>query len=267
MTAKLIFSDIDGTLITSDGDVSPATIDAIRKQIIAGSLFIPVSARMPKGIMNVVDKITNFCPIIAYNGALVLDEMGRPLNSQFFDAAKAVKLINEVKSIKNSDLAWNVYSGYNWFSSLEKSSLVEKEEKIVGVKSLPVSIDQIKDLKGVHKMLIIGDPDTLNELLPTLQQKFSDLSFVKAAPQLLEIIPKGINKGKAVEIVLDSFAVDKSNAWAFGDNYNDEAMLRAVGHPFLMGNAPEDFKNKVNFPIILDNDHDGVVAVLNKISN
>ena len=90
MTAKLIFSDIDGTLITSGGDVSPDTIDAIRKQIIAGNLFIPVSARMPKGIMNVVDKITNFCPIIAYNGALVLDEMGRPLNSQFFDAAEAI---------------------------------------------------------------------------------------------------------------------------------------------------------------------------------
>lgn len=118
MTAKPIFSDIDGTLITSQGDVSPATIDAIRKQIIAGNLFIPVSARMPKGIMNVVDKMPNFCPIIAYNGTLVLDEMGQPLNSQFFDAAEAVKLINEVESLKTSDLAWNVYSDYNWFSSL-----------------------------------------------------------------------------------------------------------------------------------------------------
>lgn len=267
MTAKLIFSDIDGTLITSQGDVSPATIDAIRKQIIAGNLFIPVSARMPKGIMNVVDKITNFCPIIAYNGALVLDEMGRPLNSQFFDAAEAVKLINEVESLKTSDLAWNVYSGYNWFSSLNKNPLVVKEEKIVGVKSLPVSIDRIKELKGVHKMLIIGNPDTLNKIIPTLQQKFSDLSLVKSASHLLEIIPKGVNKGAAVKTVLDSFAVDKSNAWAFGDNYNDEAMLSAVGHPFLMGNAPKELKNKVDFPITLDNDHDGIAAVLNKISN
>ena len=74
MSAKLIFSDIDGTLITSQGVVSSTTIEAIRKQIIAGNLFIPVSARFPKGIMNVVDKITNFCPMIAYNGALVLDD-------------------------------------------------------------------------------------------------------------------------------------------------------------------------------------------------
>ena len=64
MSAKLIFSDIDGTLITSQGVVSSTTIEAIRKQIIAGNLFIPVSARFPKGIMNVVDKITNFATCI-----------------------------------------------------------------------------------------------------------------------------------------------------------------------------------------------------------
>ena len=48
MSAKLIFSDIDGTLITSQGVVSSTTIEAIRKQIIAGNSFIPVSARFPK---------------------------------------------------------------------------------------------------------------------------------------------------------------------------------------------------------------------------
>ena len=247
MTAKLIFSDIDGTLITSDGNVSSNTIDAIRKQIIAGNLFIPVSARMPKGIMNVVDKITNFCPIIAYNGALVLDETGRPLNSQFFDAAEAVQLITKLDALKTEDLAWNVYSGYNWFSSLNKNPLVKKEEKIVGVKSLPVSLDRIKELKGVHKMLIIGKPDTIDKIIPTLQSKFPKIAFVKSAPHLLEIM--------------------LASAWAFGDNYNDEPMLEAVGHPILMGNAPEELKKKLNIPVTLDNNHDGIAAVLNKISN
>ena len=267
MTAKLIFSDIDGTLITSGGDVSPDTIDAIRKQIIAGNLFIPVSARMPKGIMNVVDKITNFCPIIAYNGALVLDEMGRPLNSQFFDAAEAVQLITKIDALKTQDLAWNVYSGYNWFSSLNKNPLVKKEEEIVGVKSLPVSLERIKDLKGIHKVLVIGKPDTLDKIIPTLQSDFPKLAFVKSAPHLLEIMLKGVNKGKAVKIVLDSFAIDKTNAWAFGDNYNDEPMLKAVGHPILMGNAPEELKNKLNIPLTLDKNHNGIAAALNKISN
>lgn len=171
MTAKLIFSDIDGTLITSGGDVSPDTIDAIRKQIIAGNLFIPVS------------------------------------------------------------------------------------------------LERIKDLKGIHKVLVIGKPDTLDKIIPTLQSDFPKLAFVKSAPHLLEIMLKGVNKGKAVKIVLDSFAIDKTNAWAFGDNYNDEPMLKAVGHPILMGNAPEELKNKLNIAVTLDNNHNGIAAALNKISN
>ena len=267
MTAKLIFSDIDGTLITSKGTVSANTVNAIRKQIIAGNLFIPVSARLPKGIMNVVDKITNFCPIIAYNGALVLDEMGRPLNSQFFESTDALKLIEEIESLNTSDLAWNVYSGYNWFSSLNKNPLVEQEEKLVGVKSLSVSKSHIEELKGIHKMLIIGKPTILDKIKPDFQKKFPNLSFVKSAPHLLEIVTKGVNKGKAIEIILDSFAVDKANAWAFGDNYNDESMLKAVGHPILMENAPEDLKQTLDYPVTLDNDHDGIAVALNKISN
>lgn len=267
MSAKLIFSDIDGTLITSQGVVSSTTIEAIRKQIIAGNLFIPVSARFPKGIMNVVDKITNFCPMIAYNGALVLDEMGRPLNSQFFEASLALKLIEEIEALDTNDLAWNVYSGYNWFSSLNKNPLIIKEEEKVGVKSLPVSTHQIKELKGVHKMLIIGKPALIDKIIPSLVPKFPNLDFVKSAPHLLEIVLKGVNKGNAVKIILDSFAMDKSNAWAFGDNYNDESMFNSVGHPILMGNAPKDLKESLSIPITLDNDHDGIAAVLNKIPN
>ena len=58
-----------------------------------------------------------------------------------------------------------------------------------------------------------------------------------------------------------------ASSWAFGDNYNDEPMLEAVGHPILMGNAPEELKKKLNIPVTLDNNHDGIAAVLNKISN
>ena len=44
-------------------------------------------------------------------------------------------------------------------------------------------------------------------------------------------------------------------------------MFNSVGHPILMGNAPKDLKESLSIPITLDNDHDGIAAVLNKISN
>ncbi|WP_276804122.1 Cof-type HAD-IIB family hydrolase [Lactobacillus hominis] len=260
MTAKIIFSDIDGTLINSDLQVTPKTRDAIRKQIMSGNLFVPVSARMPKAIMTAAGKITNSCPLIAYNGALVLDEMGKPLNSQFIKAQTAAEICEFVER-SNSDTAWNVYSGYNWFSPLTPNARVKREEEIVQVKSLPVAINHIKELKGVHKVLLMGKPEVLDKIKPILEEKYSELYLVKSAPHLLEIMIKGVKKGAGVKIMADAFDVPMKDTWAFGDNYNDEDMLDVVGHPVLMGNAPKDLQEKFA-NVTLDNNHDGIAKAL-----
>ncbi len=81
---NLFFSDLDGTLINDDLEVTLKTRDAIRRQIINGNIFIPTSARLPKGMMTVVNQILKVCPFIAYNGALAFDETGKVLISRFF---------------------------------------------------------------------------------------------------------------------------------------------------------------------------------------
>ena len=48
---------------------------------------------------------------------------------------------------------------------------------------------------------------------------------------------------------------------AFGDNYNDVEMLHTAGRGILMGNAPEDIKEK-GFALTKDNDHDGIAVYL-----
>ena len=51
---------------------------------------------------------------------------------------------------------------------------------------------------------------------------------------------------------------------AFGDHYNDVAMLEAVGMPYLMGNAPQALKDR--FPNVTDsNDDDGICHALTKL--
>lgn len=267
MTAKIIFSDIDGTLINSQHQVTTTTRDAIRKQIIAGTLFVPVSARMPKAMMTACSSITNSCPLVAYNGALVLDEMGRPLNSQFMKTETAIKLCQIVDNLQD-DTVWNVYSGYNWLSPKKAttSPFIEQEENVMGVKSLPVTLEQLKKLQGVHKILIIGQPAKLDNLKNTLAKRFSELDFVKSAPHLLEITVKNVSKAQGVKMMAEAFGISLENCWAFGDNYNDEAMLQLVGHPVLMGNAPTDLKDKFKV-ITADNDHDGIAKVLNKLNN
>ena len=76
MSAKLIFSDIDGTLINNELKVTPKTRDAIRHQIINGNIFIPASARLPKGIMTAVGQILKVFPMIALQDHSPVDVVG-----------------------------------------------------------------------------------------------------------------------------------------------------------------------------------------------
>ena len=169
MSAQLIFSDLDGTLINDDLKVTAATRDAIRRQIINGNIFVPASARLPKGMMTVVNQILKVCPFIAYNGALALDETGKVLISRFFNAKEAAEICRYVDE-QDNDAAWNIYSGYVWYCSEEKSPRVKNEERIVDVKATPTTINQLEKLQGVHKGLIMGDSadlDRMQEELPT----------------------------------------------------------------------------------------------------
>ncbi|MBW8013930.1 HAD family phosphatase [Lactobacillus helveticus] len=264
MSSKLIFSDIDGTLINDELKVTPKTRDAIRQQIIKGNVFIPASARLPKGITTAVGQILTVFPMIAYNGALALDETGRALITRFFDAKKAAAICRYVDE-QNNGSAWNIYSGYVWYCAKEKGPLVKHEEEIVDVKAAPTTVDQIEKLQGVHKTLIMGKSEELDRMQKELTEKFPDLSFVRSSRTLLEVVLKGVSKASAVKILAEEYKVPLKDCIAFGDNYNDEEMLEEVGHPVLMDNAPAELKEKIGLDhVTLDNNHDGIAEALAK---
>ena len=57
------------------------------------------------------------------------------------------------------------------------------------------------------------------------------------------------------------YHIDKDNAYAFGDGYNDQAMFREVGHGIAMGNAVDVLKEKATY--ITDNfDQEGILKAL-----
>lgn len=233
-------------------------------RLLRGNVFIPASARLPKGITTAVGQILTVFPMIAYNGALALDETGRALITRFFDAKNAAAICRYVDE-QNNGSAWNIYSGYVWYCAKEKSPLVKHEEEIVDVKATPTTVDQIEKLQGVHKALIMGKSEELDRMQKELTEKFPDLSFVRSSRTLLEVVLKGVSKASAVKILAEEYKVPLKDCIAFGDNYNDEEMLEEVGHPVLMGNAPAELKEKIGLDhVTLDNNHDGIAEALAK---
>ena len=74
---KAVFSDFDGTLLTSDHRISPKTLDALQRITKQGIPFTPISARSPLGIWPYAKLIENYNIIVAFSGALILDKTPR----------------------------------------------------------------------------------------------------------------------------------------------------------------------------------------------
>lgn len=258
---KIIFSDIDGTLVNDNKHVTPKTKKSIQAWLNAGNLFVPVSARMPVAIKTITDEISTKLPLVSYNGGFIVDANGEVIHSATFSKDLAEKIIAYVED-HNLDLAWNFYSGNDWFSPKLEANLAEEE--LVHVVSTKATREDIKNLPDPHKLLLIGQAEVLDELLPILQDKFSELYMVKSAPHLLEITRKGIEKGSAVKVINQYFNLNPADTWAFGDNFNDLEMLQAVAHPYLMDNAPDELKKSFS-NITSDNNHDGVGEIVEKL--
>jgi Cof subfamily protein (haloacid dehalogenase superfamily) len=82
---------------------------------------------------------------------------------------------------------------------------------------------------------------------------------------ILDVLPPGISKGWALERLAGRLGVDRQEAMAIGDNWNDLGMLEWAGRGVMMGNAAGELRAMArmhNWTLAPSNDEDGVAVVL-----
>ena len=125
MKPKIIFSDVDGTLLNSSHKVLPGTVYAIRELKKKGIPFVIISARSPSGIRPILQENHFTCPMISYSGALILDENENYIG---FKGALAENYVqNELKNLG--------YQPYFWRSGnqAEVDFLIERKGMLIPI--------------------------------------------------------------------------------------------------------------------------------------
>lgn len=266
MTYQLICSDIDGTLLDKNRELSAFTIQEIQR--ISPIPFVLISSRMPKAMRHLQGQLGNVgTPIIAYNGGLVLRN-NQVLHSAFIDNSvlEAVILLCEKTTIHLS-----LYHNDKWFvPSMDfwanRESNNTKVEPIV--KSSKSVLSQWKNEgKGAHKMMCMGDETEIDILYKTLGNSFSnEIMLYRSKPTYIEISHSSVSKKTAIEVLLNNCFTNISmkNIVAFGDNYNDIEMLKAVGLGVAVANAIEEVL-QIADKITDTNKNDGVAKTLQEL--
>lgn len=260
---KIVFCDIDGTLLDNNHRMLKSSYEAIKKLKDQDIPFVIVTARGPTGVYPIFERYKFVCPIVCYSGALIIDVDGEILYSNGFSKDTAVAIINYLEQEK-LDCTWNIYSMDSWIVNNRADERVAMEEAIVEVDATEGTVDMLSDGAPVGKLLCMCNPNLTDEIETKLKTKFPHLSIVRSSDILVEVMNKGITKGKSVQIICEKWDIDLNNAVAFGDHYNDLDMLEAVGNPFLMGNAPAELKERIR-NVTKSNEEDGIYYGLKKI--
>ncbi len=261
MTYKLLCSDLDGTLLSTKSDVSDYTVSAI-KRIKDNLRVILVSARMPSGMYYLQERLgIKNQPIICYNGALILSD-----GKEVFSTTISYDILLEVYKLSaplHIDLG--IYELDNWFVP-KTSHRVEKE--INNTKTRPqiqetlVSLHTIKN-KGAHKVMLMCSKESADQIMPLLEKQLGNqLHLYRSNDTLIELAPRSVSKLSAIKQLMrpsDSL----QDIIAFGDNYNDIEMLKAVGSGVAVANARDEVKKIANH-ITLSNTDNGVADFIQK---
>lgn len=232
---KACFFDIDGTLVRSDHTISPAVINAVRRLEREGVAPVIATGRSYEALLPVKEVLGITSPVICYNGAMIVNgKDGSPMAHHTLPEMEARKIISLARTLNYHILA------YHKGTLIYEQERKESREYYNRIK-LPgkiVDFDRLSSPLELTKCLIIAD----HEKLEPVQEKIISLYGSKvnaffSDPRFLEIVPRGIDKGKAVEEVMKLLGGTAEQAMAMGDGYNDLPMLKAARWGVVMGNA------------------------------
>jgi len=266
MDYKIIFSDIDGTLLNQDRSLSKNTIAAVR-QVKNKFPFVLISARMPAAMRHIqFDLDIEDQPIICYNGGLVL------VNETTIHSTEIPIHIIESLDVFNHKInchlslyhndEWYVPKFDHWAAREENNTKVSP--KIMA--NTEVITKWKKEGKGAHKIMAMGPEAKIDEIRNFLTDRFpEELHLYRSKSTYLEIANKNVSKLTAIQLLLEEHFKNKiEETIAYGDNYNDVEMIKGVGMGVAVANARREVLEVANF-ITEAGTEDGVANSLKKI--
>jgi Cof subfamily protein (haloacid dehalogenase superfamily) len=259
--------DLDGTLLTSQGQISPRTLTYLRGLQKQGVTLILASGRMTKRMLPFAREIGAPITLIAYNGARVIQWHGDEnltllRETEIPDSVRAAVL----NLCERENLFLNIYShdllvGYHPAADFQSSRFYQSQN---GANYAGFFHNQAETPKtGLAKLLIITEilkRDALYDFC--LQELGNSCSVLKSNPEYLEFMAPGITKGAAIRWWLKEQNVTSDHVAAFGDAENDLDMLQTVGHGFAVANATPGLLRDYSQVSRFSNDQDVIVEEL-----
>ncbi|TBL71072.1 Cof-type HAD-IIB family hydrolase [Paenibacillus thalictri] len=258
---KMIAIDIDDTLLNDEKVVSPGTQAALAEAVQHGVTVTIATGRMYASAKQVAAQLNLNVPLITYQGSLVKNSIdGKVLYERAIPRDAAVFLFQYAKERGLHLQAY--YDDVLYVKEANQKAIDYAELSKIPFEVYP-NFDELAE-KPNTKLLIIDDPDKLDEIAAELKQLIGhEMHITKSKPHFLEFVHKEGTKGHALTALAEHFGYEISEVIAIGDSDNDREMLEVAGLGVAMGNAKPALKELANY-VTRSNNEDGIKHVVDK---
>ena len=240
MTVKLVVSDVDGTLVQPDKSLSPGTIAAAQRLVDAGVTLALVSARPPRGMRWVTEKLALKAPYAGFNGGALVGPDGVVAE---WNPAPAELVRRAIELFRHRSVDTWLFTQDEWLVPDEHGVYVEHEQHTVRfaarvVKDFEPYVGQVGKLVGVSDNFTL-----LAEVERELQAMVGERATAhRSQTYYLDLTHRNANKGYAVRALARHQGVELSEVAVLGDMVNDVPMFKVAGFSVAMGNGSEETK-------------------------
>lgn len=271
---ELFITDLDGTLLNKNAEVSEYSRKTIGKLIDSGMNFTAATARTLASAGKILDGIGLRLPVILMNGVLIYDPFLRKYEvvNKLNDCAKA-SVIQMMRSMKLSAFMYTISHGemLTYFEKLSNKAMEdfynERREKYY--KSFEQTEDFSKVCADVIYFTFVDKKEKLAPLYESLKDDSSlSLTYYNDVYTegiwYLEVFSAKASKKNGVRYLRDKYGFDRITA--FGDNTNDLPMFEEADVKIAVSNANPAIIQQCDL-MIDSNENDGVAKYLEGIFN
>ncbi|HSU73802.1 MAG TPA: HAD-IIB family hydrolase [Terrabacter sp.] len=259
---RLVASDLDGTLLRTDGSLSSRTVAAWTAAAEAGIETVLVTARPPRWLHDLERVVGPRGTAICGNGAFVYEVATRRLvETHCFEGSVVDELVADLRrAVPSVTFAAERATGpfvSDDYPDPHRDRGAETVER--------GSWRQVAS-EPVGKLLALAPELPVDEFLATVEDVLGDRGHLhfSGAHGLAEMNAPGVTKAAGLERWAARLGVEASQVWAFGDMPNDLPMLSWAGVGWAVANGHEQVRQAADRECPA-NDEDGVAQVLEAV--
>jgi Cof subfamily protein (haloacid dehalogenase superfamily) len=233
----LIVSDMDGTLLDGDGNVPASFWPLLDRLTDAGILFSPGSGRQYQTLLKVFGDRAGLV-YIAENGTNVMQN-GEPLSRESHDQAILAPIVDWVRSVAatGANIGVVVCGARTAYIERTDDAFLDQVSRYYAALETVADVTTAAADDDVLKVAIYDFSIAESRTAPAIHDLKLQVDVVVSGEHWVDVMPPGVNKGKALIRLQKELGITRAQTMAFGDFLNDAEMLDAAEHSYAVANA------------------------------